>query len=75
MTINTDAPNKTVTLVFDATEWQLITRDSGALRNQLITWLKEQARAFFADDQRLVKAKIDTLTSAQLDTVKTQLGL
>ena len=75
MTITTDIPTKTVTITFEPLEWKLITRDSGALRNQLVTWLKEQARAFFAEDQRLVAAKINTLTPAQLEDVKIQLGL
>ena len=75
MTITTDVPTKTVTITFEPLEWKLLARDPGALRNQLVTWLKEQARAFFAEDQRLVAAKINTLTPAQLEDVKTQLGL
>jgi len=75
MQLSTDIPNKRVTIDFNDIEWKLLVRDNNALRNQLVAWLKEQERAFFVEDKRLVQAKIETLTAAQLETVKTQLGL
>ena len=75
MTVVVDAPNKAATLTFDATEWAVLQRDPAALRNMIVTWLRDQAASWFADDKRLVLHKLENATQAEINAAKTALGL
>ena len=79
-TYNYDQPTRTLTAVFSAPEHKLIkqaAQDAGnnVLGNLVDTWLDKQATVYGARDKDLIREALKGATQAQIDAVKTALGL
>ena len=79
MTIDIDAPNKTLSIVFTDDEWGILakanTKQPGELRNLISNWLKGKEASFIQADIEAIIGKVKTLTPAQLANIKQALGL
>jgi hypothetical protein len=75
-----DTPTRTLTAVFSAPENKILkaaAADAGTnvLGNLIDTYIAQQATVYGARDKDLIREALRTATQAQIDAVKTALGL
>lgn len=79
MTINVDAPNTTIELIFTTPEWDVVSKvqqqSPGELRNLLQNWVKGQEITIREELKSTLTGKLARATDAQLAAAKIALGL